>query len=152
TREREDIRFACRTLLRCEQEHCRDATPRYFEVSFGLRRRPAGVEPSDGIASPEPVEIPVGRGRSFKLRGAIDRVDEGSDGTFQVWDYKTGAAWSVREGVGPRGGRQIQPALYAIAAETLLARAGRPGRVSRSGYFFPGRKGEGRRLAPALDL
>ena len=55
----------------------------------------------------------------------------------------------MREGTGLRGGRQIQPALYAIAFETLLDRAGRPGKVSKSGYFFPGRKGEGqRKLAP----
>jgi len=78
-------------------------------------------------------------------------VDEAPDGTFHVWDYKTGAAGKIREGVGLRGGRQIQPALYALALEALLAAAGRPARVSRSGYFFPGRRGEGQRLEVPLD-
>ena len=73
-------------------------------------------------------------------------MDEAPDGTFEVWDYKTGSTWSVREGAGLRGGRQIQPALYAMAFDALLARAGIPGRVSRTGYFFPGRKGEGQRI------
>jgi ATP-dependent helicase/nuclease subunit B len=50
-----------------------------------------------------------------------------------------------------RGGRQVQPVLYAAAFEALLARAGRPGRVSASGYFFPGWKGEGQRIASAPD-
>ena len=75
-------------------------------------------------------------------------MDEAGDGTFHVWDYKTGSALSVREGTGLRGGRQIQPALYAMALRDA-ARPGRavPGKVSRSGYFFPGRKGEGQRMA-----
>ena len=73
-------------------------------------------------------------------------MDEAPDGTFEVWDYKTGSTWSVREGAGLRGGRQIQPALYAMAFDALLGRAGIPGRVARTGYFFPGRKGEGQRI------
>ncbi len=144
----EGIRFACRTLLAREEEHCRDVTPRYFEVPFGLPRQAARTRAA--VASPDPVSIDVG-GRAFLLRGSIDRVDEAGDGTFHVWDYKTGSALSVREGTGLRGGRQIQPALYAIAFETLLDRAGCPGKVSRSGYFFPGRKGEGQRMLAPVD-
>jgi len=53
--------------------------------------------------------------------------------------------------MGLKGGRHIQPALYAFAFEALLARAGRPGRVSRSGYVFPGWKGEGQRFLTRLD-
>jgi RecB family exonuclease len=78
-------------------------------------------------------------------------VDEAPDGTFHIWDYKTGGTASVREGAGLRGGRQAQFALYAMAFEALLARAGAPGRVSKSGYFFPGRKGEGQRMAMPVD-
>ncbi|HYR47113.1 MAG TPA: PD-(D/E)XK nuclease family protein, partial [Thermoanaerobaculia bacterium] len=95
--------------------------------------------------------IEIAPGRSFRLRGKIDRVDEAPDGTFEVWDYKTGSPLSVREGMGARGGRQVQPVLYAMAFETLLERAGLPGRVSKSGYFFPGRKGEGQRVIAPLD-
>ncbi len=145
----EGIRFACRTLLAREEAHCRDVTPRYFEVPFGLPRQAARSRAA--VASPDPVAIGVGNSGSFLLRGSIDRVDEAGDGTFHVWDYKTGSALSVREGTGLRGGRQIQPALYALAFETLLDRAGSPGKVSQSGYFFPGRKGEGQRMLAPVE-
>ena len=144
-----NVLFACRTFLRLEEEHCRGVTPRYYEVPFGRPRELSRTRCE--IASAEPVAIDAGGGRSFLLRGSIDRVDEAPDGTYHVWDYKTGAAGKIREGVGLRGGRQIQPALYALALEALLAAAGRPARVSRSGYFFPGRRGEGQRLEVPLD-
>jgi ATP-dependent helicase/nuclease subunit B len=86
------------------------------------------------------------------LRGRIDRIDEAPDGTFHVWDYKTGSTGSVAEQRGLDGGRQAQYALYAAATEELLTRAGRPARVSRSGYFFPGQKGQGQRIEPGLDV
>ena len=147
--QREDILFACATLLAREEVHCRDVLPRFFEVPFGMSREARASQ--GGVASPQPVEIPTGRGDRLQLRGSIDRVDEAPDGTFHVWDYKTGSSWGIAEGRGVRGGRQIQPALYAQAFEALLARAGRPGRVSQSGYFLPGRKGEGQRIAMPLD-
>ena len=144
--QREAILRACRTFLAAETEHCRDVTPRWFEVGFGMR------EAADGaLASADPVEIALGRGERVLLRGSIDRVDEAADGTFHVWDYKTGSAAGIREGRGLHGGRQAQPALYALAFEELLKRRGRAGRVSRSGYFFPGRKGEGQRLTIPVD-
>jgi len=146
--QEKSILFACRTFLRLEEAHCRDVQPRFFEVGFGLVR--AAGEGS-AFSSPDPVEVALGRGRRFRLRGSIDRVDEARDGTFEVWDYKTGSTWSVREGAGLRGGRQIQPALYAMAFDALLARAGIQGRVTRTGYFFPGRKGEGQRIVHPLD-
>lgn len=148
TARREEIRFAARTFLRLEEEHCRKIAPRFFEVPFGLSR----AESAGGIASPEPIEISLGGGRSFRLRGCVDRIDESPDGTFMVWDYKTGSSFGVREELGLRGGRQVQFALYAMAVEALLARAGRPGRVTRSGYFFPGKKGQGQRFALPLDV
>ncbi|HSP95036.1 MAG TPA: PD-(D/E)XK nuclease family protein [Thermoanaerobaculia bacterium] len=149
TLQRENILFACRTLLAREEEHCREVTPRHFEVPFGLPRQISRTR--SAVASPDPVAIEIGPGRSFRLRGSIDRVDEGADGTYEVWDYKTGSPMSVREGTGVRGGRQVQPVLYAMALETLLDRAGMPGTVSKSGYFFPGRKGEGQRIVTPLD-
>jgi len=38
-----------------------------------------------------------------------------------------------------------------MAFETLLKRSGREGRVAISGYFFPGRKGEGQRMSIPVD-
>jgi ATP-dependent helicase/nuclease subunit B len=144
---RDDILVACRTFLALEEEHCRGVSPRWFEVPFGLAR----AEFRAPIASREPVGILVGEG-TLPLRGSIDRVDEAPDGTFHVWDYKTGGAWRHKEKHGLHGGRQIQHALYAMALEVLLGRAGIAGSVSRSGYFFPGRKGEGQRMPMTLDL
>ena len=146
--QRENILFACRTLLALEEESCREVSPRFYEIPFGLPR-PRFAEGS--VASPDPVEIEADPDAQFLLRGSIDRVDEAADGSFHVWDYKTGGTWGVREGMGLKGGRHIQPALYAFAFEALLARAGRPGRVSRSGYVFPGWKGEGQRFLTRLD-
>jgi ATP-dependent helicase/nuclease subunit B len=144
---RQEILLAGRTFLRLEEEHCRAVEPRYFEVAFGLPR----AQSRSSIASPDPVAIAIGSGDSFLLRGSIDRVDEAPDGTFHVWDYKTGSAYRYRAERGIHGGRQIQHALYAMALEQLLARAGSVAEVSRSGYFFPGRKGEGQRVPIALD-
>jgi len=145
---RDDILIACRTFLALEEQHCLEVTPRWFEVPFGLAR----AEVRATIASREPISIEVAAGSSFALRGSIDRVDEAPDGTFHVWDYKTGGTWRHKEKRGIHGGRQIQHALYAMALEVLLGRAGIAGAVSRSGYFFPGRKGEGQRMPMTLDL
>jgi ATP-dependent helicase/nuclease subunit B len=144
--QRDTILHACRTFLAAESEHCRDVTPRWFEVGFGMREVADG-----GIASAEPVEIPLGNGERVRLRGSIDRIDEAPDGAFHVWDYKTGSAAGIQEGRGLHGGRQAQPALYAMAFEALLRRSGREGRVAMSGYFFPGRKGEGQRMTIPVD-
>ncbi len=144
---RDDILLACRQFLALEEEHCREMIPRYFEVFFGLSRGDGG----GAIASREPVPIPTAAGESFALRGSIDRVDEAPDGSFHIWDYKTGGTWRHKEKKGIHGGRQIQHALYAMALEALLKRADIAAPVSRSGYFFPGRKGEGQRMPMTLD-
>ncbi|HEX4441309.1 MAG TPA: PD-(D/E)XK nuclease family protein [Thermoanaerobaculia bacterium] len=143
--ERESVLAACGIFLRDEAGRADRVTPRWFEVPFGLGPVKAG-----SIASADAVEIAVGSGR-LRLTGKIDRVDEGADGTFHVWDYKTGSAFSVQEGKGLRGGRQAQPALYAMAVEVLLGRAGLKGRVSTTGYFFAGVKGEGQRIEVRVD-
>ncbi len=144
---RDEIFLACRTFLALEEEHCREMTPRFFEVPFGLPR----AESRASISSRDPVPIALPGGKSFPLRGSIDRVDEAPDGSFRVWDYKTGGTWRHKEKLGIHGGRQIQHALYAMALEALLSRAGITAPVSQSGYFFPGRKGEGQRMPMRLD-
>ncbi len=144
---RDEILATCRSFLLLEEEHCRDVTPRWFEVAFGM----PWAGPTTPPASPDPVEIPLGDGKRFFLRGRIDRIDEAGKGVFEVWDYKTGGGYGIEEGRGLRGGRQIQPALYASAVEALLRRCGEGGTVSRSGYFFPSAKGRGRRISEPLD-
>jgi ATP-dependent helicase/nuclease subunit B len=148
-RRREEVRFACRTFLVSEAARAADVEPVAFEVVFGMtdEERPGEVL--------DPVEIALGGGRSFRLRGSIDRVDRDASGRFHVWDYKTGAATYTREELGIAAGRQIQPALYALAWEALRSRDPRKspagGRVAHSGYFFPGRRGLGERFTIAFS-
>ena len=78
-------------------------------------------------------------------------MDEAPDGTFEIWDYKTGSAAESRRARACAGGRQAQPALYAMALEALLRRSGRDAPSVASGYFFPGRKGEGQRMTVPVD-
>ncbi len=146
------MQFACRTFLVAESVRAGEVEPVAFEVAFGIAGEGAPGEVR------EPVEIALGGGRSFRLRGSIDRVDRDAAGQFHVWDYKTGAAMYTREELGIAAGRQIQPALYALAWESLQARgreaprpAGFSARVARSGYFFPGRRGLGERFAIAYS-
>ena len=141
-RQREDVLFACRTFLISESARSADVRPVAFEVSFGI----AGDEPG---ADSEPVEIALGNGRALRLRGQIDRVDRDGRGGYHVWDYKTGASVFTHEQLGISAGRQIQPALYALAWEAILRRRGETGSVVESGYFFPGRRGLGERFAIA---
>ena len=138
----EEVRFACRTFLTSESARSDEVEPVAFEVSFGIADE---ERPSDFL---DPVEIFLGEGRSFKLRGSIDRIDRDLKGRFHLWDYKTGASMYTREERGIAGGRQIQPALYSLAWEALAARRGEESAsIAASGYFFPGRRGLGERFA-----
>ncbi len=92
--------------------------------------------------------IGLGDGRSFRLRGFIDRVDEIGHDLYRVIDYKTGSSKPYEDLVQFGRGRMLQPALYAIALEQILTRErpGRAPRVAESGYLFPSRKGEGHEI------
>jgi RecB family exonuclease len=137
---RKELLEACRIFLQEEERWCETAQPRWFEVAFGLKDTPEG-----GIDSPDPVEVQFRDGESFLLRGQIDRIDECGEGLYVIWDYKSGSAWGYDDEGYVAGGRQLQHALYALALRELLARSGRVGRVEESGYYFPTRKGFGRR-------
>src|SRR5512143_1356700 len=137
--QEDDLLAACEIFLRSEAENP-DATPRWFEVPFGLKRG-SRDEP---LGSPEPVEIRTSGG-SFLLQGQIDRIDETGPGRYAVWDYKSGSDYPFKEEHRAdrplNGGRLLQHALYRRAAAALLARAGvRDARVT-SGYILPTRKG-----------
>ncbi|MBI5493818.1 MAG: PD-(D/E)XK nuclease family protein [Deltaproteobacteria bacterium] len=97
--------------------------PRYFELAFGLERRPG----HDEASWPEPATLPGGQ----ILRGAIDLVEEHAERrTLRVTDHKTGQN-RARAGMVTGGGTFLQPVLYALALE---ARAGRT--VEGSRLFF----------------
>ena len=55
--------------------------PAAAELGFGMPDSPGG-----------PAAIEIGHGRSLKIRGSIDRVDETDDGGLLVIDYKAGSS------------------------------------------------------------
>jgi len=126
-KERQDILAALAIFLKVES--CRPANVR----PFVFEKRFAGI----------PVEVEGGR--SFRLKGFIDRIDRTGPGTFRILDYKTGSPKPFEDLVAFGKGRMIQHALYAVAAEKLLVAEGlaREARVTESGYSFPTRRGEG---------
>ena len=140
-REARDIRDSCDVFLTVEESEMASG-PVLFEVPFGLARWKPGV----GIGATDSVRIDFGPGASFLLNGQIDRIDRVSKDVYCIWDYKTGSARGYEEHRYLCKGRQVQHALYAIAAEQILKeRLGGAPRVESSGYYFPTRRGEGRR-------
>ena len=89
-----------------------------------------------GLGDDEPLVLSV-PGGEIRVRGAVDRIDE-RNGALHVVDYKTGLVWGYDEGKGSfSGGRRLQHALYASAAEARLGRT-----VGAGEYHFPTTRGE----------
>lgn len=125
--ERRDIQDTLDIFLAAEETRERPGRPLAFEKEI------AGET------------IALGRGRSFRLRGFIDRVDRIGPDAYRIIDYKTGSAKPYEDLVHFGRGRTLQPSLYALALEQILARE-EPGAspvVAESGYLFPSRRGEG---------
>jgi RecB family exonuclease len=148
-----ELLAACDIFLRSESESP-GATPRWFEVPFGLKR----ASRDEPLGSPDPVEIRT-PGGAFLLQGQIDRIDETAPGRYAVWDYKSGGDYAFKEEDRLQhplnGGRLLQHALYRRAAAALLARAGIRDAEVTFGYFLPTRKGRMQRFeldAKASDV
>ncbi|MBS2039598.1 PD-(D/E)XK nuclease family protein [bacterium] len=73
------------------------------------------------------LELPDGL--QLHLRGCIDRVDHTDQG-LRVVDYKTGRTFHLPESACYLGGRHLQHALYALAAQALFQQP-----VCQSGYL-----------------
>lgn len=146
--ERRQLLKTALVFLRVEEEHCRECTPLFFELAFGF-----GDDMQSGLGLKEPIEISIGNGKSIRLRGRIDRVDKIGDHDYEIWDYKTGSTYGHTDNGCFSGGKTVQHALYALAAEIILKKAGQDKvpNVKRSGYFFPSEKGTGKRLARGRD-
>jgi ATP-dependent helicase/nuclease subunit B len=141
-REARDIFLSCEVFLAAEE--ARPSDPVYFEIPFGLGKEEVD---SAGGGLADPVEIPLGTG-GFLLSGKIDRIDRVKDGVYSVWDYKTGGTYGFEDHRHLCGGRQVQHALYAVAAEKMIgALKGEQARVEVAGYIFPTVKGEGLRVS-----
>lgn len=138
-REVAEIRDAFPIFLQDEEVRCRNVEPVHFELDFGL-------------GDDDPVHIRLKDKGSFRLRGRIDRIDRRREHHYEVWDYKTGSASGYKEHGYVDSGKQLQHALYAMAAETILRREYDPeAKVICGGYFFPTTKGNGQRIVKALN-
>ncbi len=85
--------------------------PAAAELGFGMPTSPGG-----------PVAIEIGDGRSLRVRGSIDRVDETDDGGLLVIDYKAGSTRSYEKlslEDPTLGGSRLQLVLYDLAARRL---------------------------------
>jgi ATP-dependent helicase/nuclease subunit B len=114
-REKERVRKGVLDWLRREAQNSGRSTPAHFEVSFGLGRSRSEREAHD----PEPMLLDLGDGRTLRVSGQIDRIDERPDGTLVLRDYKTGKAPKDDGGIF-RGGKQLQIPFYILAAARLF--------------------------------
>jgi RecB family exonuclease len=89
--------------------------PWRFELSFGLEQRWEQRQ-----ADSQSVQGAVDLNCGIQLRGSIDLIERHPSGTARVTDHKTGKVDAKRTQL-IAGGKTLQPLLYALAAEKLLA-------------------------------
>lgn len=151
-RERNALLGDLPVFLRLEEElRQKGHSPLGLEVPFGLG--PEEIAAAGGLGREDPVPLPLPGGGFIRLRGRIDRIDWLPEtGVYQVWDYKTGSTYGRSRNRPLQKGRQLQPFLYALAAEAILAERDGGARVTHTGYLFPTAKGEGKILPLNRDL
>lgn len=140
--ERKRILKSAEVFLRLEEAHCKRSAPVLFEVPFGC------MDEDTPIGLREPVELDLGSNKKVKIRGRIDRIDRVDKHEYVIWDYKTGSTYGYKDNEILSGGKVIQHALYAVAAEIILKKTDTDKNpvVRQTGYFFPTEKGTGRRF------
>ncbi len=116
----DSIRADLREWLRRMAEEAPLWRPERFELAFGLKDR--------AQADPASVAAPIDLGIGLNLRGSIDLVERGPNRELRITDYKTGRVRADRNLI-IGGGRILQPALYAMAAERILGEPVGAGRL-----------------------
>lgn len=112
------IRADLREWLRRASEDDSGFVPRHFELSFGLAHR-FDRRQADPRSVADAVDLDCG----IRLRGSIDLVERHPSGLLRVTDHKSGKFdGNFRQVI--NGGETLQPVLYALAAEKLLAGEG----------------------------
>jgi len=128
--EKNEIFQAIDVFISVEKKRKDEVEPLMFEVFF------------EGITPDNFSDFPL------QLRGRLDRIDRVGKGKYRVIDYKTGRYSKFQNIKYFGGGKVLQHALYAVAAEKLLKEKGvdiAP-KVIESGYFFPTPRGEGNEI------
>jgi RecB family exonuclease len=130
------------TFLKCEEQLWQEGSiPAYMEAPFG---RGAEAVQEAGIGREDAIEYQLPGKDKILIRGNIDRIDRLPEPDhFRVWDFKTGGTYSYKSSSYIKQGRQIQHAIYASAAETILRDRYPNAVVKEAGYLFPTEKGEG---------
>jgi RecB family exonuclease len=136
---RTDLRGWIRKLLEADSGFA----PSHFEFAFGLDASDPGER--DESSTGEPAVILDGR----KLRGSIDLVErDWRRRVLRVTDHKTGRAPSEKS-ITIGGGELLQPVLYALAAEAILAGEGE--RVDSGRLFYCTQRGGYLEITVPLD-
>ena len=147
---REDILVACRTLLATRG----GALPPDDAALFRGSLRPA-CAPRRARRSPaaDPVAIPLG-GRSVAFGCAARSTASTRRPTAPSTSGTTrpAAPAATRRGAASTAAARSSTRCMPWRSRSCSAAPGSPRRVARSGYFFPGRKGEGQRMPMALDV
>ena len=146
-RQQRELRRVAETFLREEERYAakHNARPLYLEASLGMQ--PVG-SPTE-IDTEDPVPIPLSDGRTVPVRGRIDRINRlGAADEFDIWDYKTGSTYGYNRAEPFREGRLMQPYLYVVMVGHRLREAvSAQALISRFGFFFPGTRAAGQRIA-----
>ena len=136
-----------RVFLREEEDFCLTSKPCYLEAAIGTEPEAEGTL----LDTPFPSKVPLPSGRLLRARGRIDRIDRiGDEGAhlYAVWDYKMGSDYKYVKDPPFSQGRVIQHVLYRALAEERLKEVISPdAKVVIMGYFFPGPRTLGTRIA-----
>lgn len=144
TKWREDVPPPGEAVFHAEAVEIHHAARAFVEMERAFAQKSRGrrwleFERFFGGRNPPPGQYVLSDGSVILLNGRIDRIDELEDGSLCVIDYKTGKSrhFSRDPKTGPfKGGRQMQPAIYASALSHILGRE-----VSSFEYRFPTERG-----------
>lgn len=149
---REQVPTPSESVYEAEVEELRQAALAWLEMARADHRQPHAprwAHFEQWLEGPG-IVYPLADGRRVPIRALVDRVDEYPDGRLLVVDYKTGSP----DFYGPdarlgrlRGGRQLQPAVYAAAV--TAAHRGKPAEFE---YHFPTARGLGEQIRHHGDL
>ncbi len=133
TRAKQEGRTGRELLWRREQTRILAELDRFIDEDAG--RLTSGLRPVAVEQHFDGLELTQASGHILYLRGSVDRIDQRSDRSLEVLDYKTGdhAAYKALSEEAPHGGgKYLQLYIYGLAA-----RAAFPDAPSiQAGYWF----------------
>ena len=104
-----------------------DPSYRFYraEQKFGIGNQPELI-----------IQVPNESGKSYRMRGFIDRVDKNESGELRIIDYKTSSSYGFNN-LAVREGKKLQLPIYAQAAQLALGLG-----TVREGFYFHVRSAE----------